>query len=122
MSMLLDSVILIDHLNGHAAATGYLRRVHAAAAISAITRAEVLVGLDEARATEVRSLLDRLQFLPITKTVADEAARLRRLHRWKLPDPFQATVARVHHLQLATRNTKDFSPDRHPFVVIPYIL
>lgn len=41
--VLLDSVILIDHFDGVAAATAYLRTVRSAR-ISAITRAEVLAG------------------------------------------------------------------------------
>ena len=41
MEVLLDSVILIDHFNGIAAATEYLTQVNEGAAISVITRAEV---------------------------------------------------------------------------------
>lgn len=119
MTLLLDSVILIDHFNGHAAATSYLGRVHAEAAISAITRAEVLAGFDATMAAPARAVLDRLRFIPIGQSEADEAARLRQSHRWKLPDALQAAVAQIHGLQLATRNTRDFDPVRHPFVVVP---
>jgi predicted nucleic acid-binding protein len=52
--------------------------------------------------------------------VADLAARLRREHRWKMPDALQASLAHYHGLSLVTRNTRDFPPDRHPFVVVPY--
>ncbi|MBK6580422.1 MAG: PIN domain-containing protein, partial [Sandaracinaceae bacterium] len=54
--------------------------------------------------------------------VADLAAALRREHRWKLPDALQAAAARQHGLRLATRNTKDFPPAKHAFVVVPYTL
>ena len=120
--VLLDSVILIDHLNGVAAATDYLRTLADAGCISAITRAEVLTGLEGAAQRTVRRLLDCFRFLPIDREVADLAAELRRLHRWKLPDAFQAAVAQQHGLQLATRNRDDFNPRRHAFVVIPYVL
>jgi hypothetical protein len=47
---------------------------------------------------------------------------LRRQHGWKLPDAFQAATAQEHNLKLITRNTKDFTPDVHDFVVVPYRL
>jgi predicted nucleic acid-binding protein len=50
------------------------------------------------------------------------AARLRREHRWKMPDALQAAVARHHGLDLVTRNTRDFPPEAHSFVVVPYAL
>ena len=46
LTLLLDSVILIDHFNGVAQATDYLSRWRKVAAISVITRAEVLTGFD----------------------------------------------------------------------------
>ena len=51
---------------------------------------------------------------------ADLAAELRHAHGWRMPDAFQAAVALRHELRLATRITKDFNPDLHPFVVVPY--
>ena len=121
---LLDTVILIDHLNGLQKATKWLLQVKASAeaVISVITRAEVLAGGDEARRVEVLSLLDEWHCLPLTLEVADLAASMRRQYRWKLPDAFQAALARHHGLFLATRNTRDFPPDRHEFVRVPYRL
>lgn len=120
MSVLLDSVILIDHLNGNAAATRYLRSEEDAS-ISVITRAEVLAGVPDAL-NPVIHLLDRYPTLIIDREIADLAAELRRRYRWRLPDAFQAALAQRHDLKLATRNTKDFPPSRFPFVVIPYQL
>lgn len=118
--ILLDSVILIDHLNGIKAATGYLANVHLDCAISAVTRAEVLAGYDDAAAGPIKKLLDAFPVLSLDGAVADMAASLRRQHRWKLPDAFQAALAQIHELKLATRNTKDFPPARYEFVVLPY--
>ena len=56
----------------------------------------------------------------ITKEVADLAAVLRRQHRWKLPDAFQAALAQTHKLRLATRNTRDFPAEKFAFVSVPY--
>jgi len=119
-NVLLDSVILIDHLNGVDAATEYLIEVAPRASISAITRAEVLTGYAPGEAESVRQLLDRFRFLPVDRSVADLSAELRREFRWRLPDALQAATARVHGLRLVTRNTRDFPPDRHGFVRVPY--
>jgi predicted nucleic acid-binding protein len=54
--------------------------------------------------------------------VADEAARIRRSTRLKLPDAIQAAFATRHGLKLATRNTSDFPPGKFPFVIVPYRL
>lgn len=115
-------MILIDHFNGRSEATRYLARVAGEAAISAITRAEVLAGFDAPAAALAVSLLNRFPNLGIDSAVADLAALLRREHRWKMPDALQAAVARHHGLTLATRNTRDFPPAVHSFVVIPYLL
>jgi predicted nucleic acid-binding protein len=122
LSLLLDSVILIDHFNGLPEATRYLARVAGEAALSVITRAEVLAGFEAEPAETAGSLLDRFPTLGIDLPVADLAARLRREHRWKMPDALQAALAHYHGLSLVTRNTRDFPPDRHPFVVVPYTL
>jgi predicted nucleic acid-binding protein len=121
VSVLLDSVIVIDHLNGRRAATAYLRSVQDAR-ISVITRAEVLAGIGGESLGPVRRLLDLYPTLPIDAETADVAADLRRQNRWKLPDAFQAALAQRHDLKLATRNTRDFPPAKHSFVVVPYEL
>jgi predicted nucleic acid-binding protein len=117
---LLDSVIMIDHFNGIPAATAYLAETHGRAAISVITRAEVLAGFPAHVAPRAAALLDRFPTLPIDTPVADLAARLRREQRWKIPDALQAALAQHHALALVTRNTRDFPPAGHPFVVVPY--
>jgi predicted nucleic acid-binding protein len=118
--VLLDSVILIDHLNGIDAATRYLRDVADTAHISVITRAEVLAGAAIEHVPDTRALLDRFGLIVIDREIADAAAELRRAHRWRLPDALQAAAALAHGLRLATRNRKDFPPDRFEFVVVPY--
>jgi len=121
MSVLLDSVILIDHLNGISKATHYLGSVRRPA-ISLISRAEVLSGPRMSQRSAVIEWLDRFPMLPMGVQAADFAAELRRQYRWHLPDAFQAALAQIHGLKLATRNTRDFPPDRHPFVVVPYTI
>lgn len=122
VTVLLDSVILIDHFNGIDAATRYLAQSGSSAAISVITRAEVLAGFGTRAAALAKRLLDGFPTLAIDAPVADRAAELRRRHRWKLPDAFQVAIAQHHGLRLATRNVKDFPPGRWDFVLVPYTL
>jgi predicted nucleic acid-binding protein len=118
----LDSVILIDLLNGVEEAERFLQDREGVLSISAITRAEVLAGLDSAQFEKVRGFLDRFPLHAIDAEVADEAARLKRIHRWKLPDALQVACALLHKHRLATRNTKDFNPRKLPWVEVPYQL
>jgi predicted nucleic acid-binding protein len=120
--LLLDSVIVIDHFNGIDAATRYLAANGADAAVSVITRAEALTGFEPPAMKRAAEFLDCFPALAIDQPIADRAAALRRSEGWKLPDAFQAAIAERHGLQLVTRNRRDFSPRRHPFVVIPYRL
>src|SRR5687767_11146901 len=113
LSLLLDSVILIDHFNGRPEATRYLAEVAGEAALSVITRAEVLAGFDAENSGVAEGLLDCFPILGIGQPVADLAARLRREFRWKMPDAFQAALAQYHGLSLVTRNLRDFPPHRH---------
>ena len=119
---LLDSVILIDHFNGRSEATRFLLENHESAAISVITRVEVLTGFDPVGEVQAKAFLNFFPTHVLTEEDADMAASLRREHRWKLPDALQAAVAINRQLTLATRNSKDFDPTRHSFVTIPYIL
>lgn len=119
---LLDSVILIDHFNGRPEATRFLLEHRETAAISVITRAEVLTGFDPVGEVQAKSFLNLFPIHVLTEEDADLAARLRREQRWKLPDALQAAVAINRQLILATRNSKDFDPARHSFVAIPYLL
>lgn len=120
MKYLLDSVIVIDHLNGLEAATSFLAEHGSVCAISVVTRAEVLAGFSVRTETLARELLDVFANLPITSAIADLAASLRRHERWKLPDALQAAVAIQHGLVMVTRNTRDFSSGGQLDVLIPY--
>jgi predicted nucleic acid-binding protein len=120
---LIDSVILIDHLNGVKKSSDFLAGLDPReTAISVITRAEILCGMDEAGFREAGMLLDQYVLLEIDREAADAAARLRRAYGWKLPDAFQAALAQLHQSKLSTRNTKDFKPKKHRFVEVPYTL
>jgi len=125
LERLLDSVILIDHLNGVPRATEFLLALDPEkTAISVISYAEILTGLDLDKDGEriAVPLLSSFEILGIDAAVAEKAAALRRQYGWKLPDAFQAAIAILHGVKLCTRNTKDLNPQKHPFVEIPYLL
>jgi predicted nucleic acid-binding protein len=118
--ILLDSSVLIDHLNGHPDAVEYLRSNHHICAISPITFVEVLTGYDEDDFDDVMKLLESFPRVELTPDVLRTAAQYRRMYRLCLPDALQAALAFNHHLTLATRDMKDLSPKRFPFIRVPY--
>ncbi|MEI7636477.1 MAG: PIN domain-containing protein [Syntrophus sp. (in: bacteria)] len=123
LERLLDSVILIDHLNNLPQATEFLLALNPEkTAISMISYAEILTGLDEEGERKARPLLYSFEMLEIDAAVAEKAAAMRRQYGWKLPDAFQVAIAIIHNVKLCTRNTKDFNPQKHSFVEIPYLL
>ena len=123
LNRLLDSVILIDHLNKIPRATKFILSLQPEdTAISVITRTEILVGVSKENKRKVLTLLDQYTTFPIDTNIADIASEFRKEYGWKLPDAFQASLATYYNLKLCTRNTKDFNPRRHPFVEIPYKL
>lgn len=68
------------------------------------------------------ALLDSFKFLALDMRTADDAARIRRRTKLKLPDAIQAAFAVCNDLLLATRNTKDFAKHEFSFVSVPYEL
>lgn len=117
---LIDSVVLIDHLNGISKATNWLRRYgNTNSVISVITRAEILVGASAKNKLKITALLDTFECVEINKEIADLAAIYRKKYNLKLPDAFQTAIALKNNLTLVTRNTKDFNTKMN-FVKIPY--
>lgn len=117
--MLLDSVIVIDYLNGVPGARVFVERTPDLV-LSVITVAEVMAGADPEDPSAIAAYLDTFPVLSIDSSVARRAGRLRQTERWKLPDAFQAALAQHHGLKLVTRNTRDFVAERHDFVLVPY--
>ena len=117
---LFDTNILLDNIKGIAAARVELER-YDDRAISVITVIEVLVGAAPDTEPLERALLSEFSIALLDEAVAEEAARLRRAHRIKLPDAMIWASARLQDRLLVTRNTKDFPADdpgvRHPYHV-----
>jgi toxin FitB len=101
---LVDTDLFIDHLRGAAAIEPGRHRLH----YSVVTRAELFAGTT-GTALAAR-LLAPFREIPVDWTIAETAGRIRRDHGLRMPDALIAATAVEHHLRLATRNTKDFTP------------
>lgn len=119
MRVLLDTNILIDYLEGIAAARDELAR-HEKPSISAITWMEVMAGAaDQEDSARLRSFLSGFRLVPIDDPVSELAVAIRRDLRVRLPDAIIWASARHIGGLLVTRNTKDFPADE-PGVRVPY--
>jgi predicted nucleic acid-binding protein len=83
---------------------------------------EVLVGARDAdEEAMIRDFLADFGLLDVDRKTAEEAVRLRRAQRIRLPDAIIWATARMAGALLITRNTKDF-PKNDPDVRVPYVL
>ncbi len=121
---LLDSVLLIDYLQGVKPSVEWFTALEKeSAAISVISIAEVLTGCENPQElAAAKRLFSHFRCLKTRISTAIQAAALRQEFNWKLPDAFQAALAQQYRLLFATRNTRDFPPEKFPFVRIPYNL
>lgn len=109
---LLDSNIIIDHLNDMDQATTYLGAL-SDWIISSLTVYEVLSGCAGGRSKQLpkaRQFFDYCSILSIDSAIAGIAAASQRKSRSerKMVDFLIAATASHHGLQLATRNPADF--------------
>jgi predicted nucleic acid-binding protein len=82
---LFDTNILIDYLNGIAAANQEITR-HADSAISVITWMEVMVGATAQTESTLLAWLSGFAMVPIDARVSEIAVVLRKQYRMRLPD------------------------------------
>ncbi|MBI4786070.1 MAG: type II toxin-antitoxin system VapC family toxin [Chloroflexi bacterium] len=120
MNAVFDTNIVIDALNGVAAAdTEYSQ--YERVLISRITWMETLVGAQETDA-QVRDFLEtQFEIVPLDLAIAERAVQLRRTHHVRLPDAIIWATAQIHDAVLVTRNTKDFHADWEG-IHVPYQL
>ena len=109
MKYLVDSNIIIYHLNGEAIATNFLRQNYKEIAISQITYVEVFsFPFTPQEESSVKELLAKFTILDIDQNISNQAIKNRKIKKIKLPDNLILSTAIVHNLILVTRNTKDF--------------
>lgn len=119
MNALLDSDILLDFLDGHAAAAREIARYHECC-VSIISWMEILAGARTQTDEDVRrGFLGHFRLVPLTAQVAEEAVKLRREYRLKLPDAIIWASAITENCLLVSRNTKHF-PANRASVRFPY--
>ena len=108
LTSFVDTVILVDHLNGVAPATELVLRPEPVST-SLISWMEVMVGIRSAKARKaVQDLFSIGSVVGITQEIAAEPVRIRQASRLKLPDAIILATARWMALPLQTRKYQGF--------------
>jgi hypothetical protein len=118
VSALLDTNLLIDFLQGEPRALAEIQR-YQQPAISEITWMEVMVGTNTQTEEGTRAFLNSFRRIAIDKAVAEQAVKLRKQYRLKLPDAIVWASAQTHSLLFVTRDSKDF-PVMEPGIRVPW--
>jgi predicted nucleic acid-binding protein len=100
--VLVDTDLFVDHLRGARPLVPGSHRLH----YSVVTRAELIAGTSATSVVE--SLLGPFREIPVDRSVAARAGRIRRETGIRLPDALIAATALEHRLSLATRNRRDY--------------
>lgn len=109
MKYLVDSNIIIYHLNQDPIATEFLSTHYEEIGISQITFVEVLsFDFSPEDENDVRKLLHTFTIVDIDTKVSNQAIKNRKLKKIKIPDNIISSTAMVYDLVLVTRNIKDF--------------
>ncbi len=108
MKAVFDTNILIDYLNGVQMAADEIAR-YDERLISVISYIEVSVGASsEEEQDVVKSFLNTFRICGVTTKVAEEAIRLRKQYRLKVPDAIIYATARSESALIVSRDIKDF--------------
>ena len=123
--MLVDTDVLIDFLRGLPEAGDFVRDLPFDTAISAITVAELHVGVrDGVERTALQGMLETFRILPLDAEIAGRGGLMRRdfgrSHRVGLNDGLIAATAEVHGLKLASLNLKHYPMLAAGQVFAPY--
>lgn len=106
---LIDSNIIIYHLNGVEIATNFLKENILNSFISRITFVEVLYfNFTEEEKNDVLKLLNTFTIIDTNENISLQCLKNREVKKIKLPDNIIASSAQVNNLILVSRNTKDF--------------
>jgi predicted nucleic acid-binding protein len=109
MKYLVDSNIIIYHLNQNLIATNFLTQHYDEIAISQITFIEVLsFNFSIEDENNVKELLNTFKIIDIDSRVSTRAIENRKIKKIKVPDNIIVSTAQSYNLTLVTRNIKDF--------------
>ena len=107
---LVDTNIIIYHIDGDATATDWLKFHRKELAISVISKIEALsYPFEREEEALALRLLNQFELIHLSDVIIEATIRLRRQRKIKTPDAIIAATALVHDLCICTRNTKDFS-------------
>src|ERR1700690_2608145 len=126
-TILLDTSVIFDHLNGRFGRTEFLDQLidqgHVLACCP-VNITEVYAGLRAGEETKTKAFIDSLECLPINPAIAEQAGLLRRDWRAKgqtlsYTDVTIAAVALANQVPLLTDNTKHFPMPELQLVPLP---
>jgi predicted nucleic acid-binding protein len=115
-TILLDTSVIFDHLNGRYGRTEFLEQLidqgHVLACCQ-VNITEVYAGLRAGEETKTKAFIHSLECLPVTPAIAEQAGLLRRDWRTKgqtlsYTDVTIAAVALANQVPLLTDNKKHF--------------
>ena len=110
MKYLIDSNIIIYHLNGNEEATNFITKNIEKSTISRITYIEVMSFNFTAEEEErVKDQLMDYDIIDTSQKIALQAIANRKEKKIKVPDNIIASTAQVNDLTLVTRNVNDFN-------------
>jgi predicted nucleic acid-binding protein len=102
--LLVDTDVFVDHIRGVRQLEIPVRK---ALAYSVITRCELLSGRGPEEDV-IQRMLAPFREIPVDRTIAERAGRLRRHLDVRTPDALIAATALEHGLWLRTRNVRHF--------------
>ena len=109
MTYLVDTNIIIYHLNGCDTATAFLQKHKNSCAVSCISFIEVLsYNYTEEEARKVEDFLRGFPIIEVNDDAMVSAVEIRRKRKIKTPDAIIAGTAQSSDLVIVTRNVSDF--------------
>ena len=102
--LLLDTDVLVDSFRGARA----LEVGRARAWYSVVTLCELFAG-ERVNEDLVRITLSLFTEIPVDRTIAERAGRIRRSSGIRIADALIAATAVLHDLEIVTRNRRDFA-------------
>jgi tRNA(fMet)-specific endonuclease VapC len=125
--VLLDSSVIIDHLNGRHGRTEFLERLMEQGRVLAccsVNITEVYAGLRSGEEAETVAFIDSLEYLPVTPEIARQSGLLRRDwqrkgHTLSYTDVTIAAVALDYRVPLVTDNRKHFPMPELKLLALP---
>jgi tRNA(fMet)-specific endonuclease VapC len=126
-TLLLDTSVIFDHLNGRMERTAFLNELLSEGHLLAccpVNITEVYAGLRPGEERSTKAFLDSLEFFAVTAEIAAQAGLLRRYWRQKgqtlsYTDVTIAAVALANDLALLTDNRKHFPMPELRLVPLP---